>query len=535
MADDKSKNDKTNGSAKTAPSVQVYDGNIGSKALAGVLNNEPPPPDPFKAPAPVEPPAGGPLASAVPTETKPTETKETAAPATAPVSHTPPGNDNVTQNPRQAKTDGDAVKKNKPKGGQTQTVFVGELRSGDGKTLTPDDQGYQYIPSRQARPRSGGTSLKAQEDAVARARLRASWNQHDAERKSRADAAWDKFKQTNAEYRAKNEARRQGWKEGKFGGMKSIDSDTWEALGKRDGGYSTSRATDENGNLVVTGRNADGTPIFQETYKENGGSKFNAEESADAIDQLNSWWMKGGGFQEARGKIPKGVFGKDGTLDVSKIKTQDQFRAIQQVMNEHRAGMSARRNAAYQGYNESGRNVDPSKHDADMQYLLNKGVRVQFDPNTGARVGFTVPGKDGKPVQSKWSDQQISAVAQEYRRNDALAALQGFEEGQKNLETGLGPGDDDARTYYDDGGDFERRDAVRSKEALIAAGRAAGLRADQMADDFGNIDPARIRAALEPAEPRSEPPRSEPSKEPSVDLYQMGVDGTDEMLSLIHI
>lgn len=412
----------------------------------------------------------------------------------------PPGNDGVTQNgtPTVDKKPAD-----KP---ADKTVFVGNLTNGNAPVVTPDDPNYVYKPSQPASPRLNAASQAVLDNKAASERRTALWRQHDAEAKARSDKAWADFKQKNADYKAANEARRQGWKEGKFDGMKSIDADTWDALGKRDGGYTTNQATDDKGNLIVTGKNADGTPIFQETYRPNGGSKFDAAKNADAINQLNNWWMKEGGFQSSRGKIPTGVFGKDGKIDTSKIQTQDQFRAIQQVMKAQVSAGLARRDQAYRNLAESqAKDATPRGRDADMQYLLNKGVRVQFDPNTGVRTGISVPGADGKPVTRKWSDQQVAAIAQEYRRNDALGALQGFEESKKNVEGGKQDGD--ARTYFEDNGEFEKRDAARIKENLIAAGRAAGLRSDQMADEFGNIDPERIRSALggEPAPAQEQP------------------------------
>ena len=422
-------------------------------------------------------------------ENKPTP----PAPGVSPTP-TPPGNDGVTQN------NAPVVEKKPVEKPADKTVFVGNLTNGNAPVVTPDDPNYTYKPSQPASPRLNAATQAVLDNKAASDRRTALWRQHDAEAKARSDKAWNTFKTNAADYRKANEARRQGWKEGKFDGMKSIDADTWEALGKRDGGYTTNQATDDKGNLIVVGKNADGTPIFQETYRPNGGSKFDAAKNAEAINQLNNWWMKEGGFQSSRGKIPTGVFGKDGKIDPSKIQTQDQFRAIQQVMKAQVSAGLARRDQAYRNLNESrAKDATPRGRDADMQYLLNKGVRVQFDPNTGVRTGISVPGADGKPVTHKWSDQQVAAIAQEYRRNDALGALQGFEESQKNVEDGKQNGD--ARTYFEDNGDFENRDAARIKENLIAAGRAAGLRSDQMADESGNIDPERIRAALggEPA------------------------------------
>lgn len=355
---------------------------------------------------------------------------------------------------------GDTVQKTAP--AQARTTLV-EVHLNDDVRNDPNARVGSVVGQAVGRNRYGGgpgdpwgtrARLDAQRQAQHERNLQAEATQRQAWRDNAARVARD--------FAVKKAATQEAINRGDFTDLKTISADTWKALGQRNGGLRTEDVKNEDGSLVL---DADGNPM-QKTFR-NEGSAFDAAGRAKDVASLEKWWAEEG-VATSQGKIPKGVFDEKGKLNTDGLTT-DQFGALQKIMENSQARLAPLR--------ERVKTNDAQNYMNASEYLSKKGVKV-WDTATGQRI---------------LSRDQVMQAARELKMTDVREALKGLTapDSTSEMERELGG----ARTYFDDGKsekDYRKEDESRLMQKM----RQLGFRADQLADDSGNIDYGRIAAAL---------------------------------------
>lgn len=267
-----------------------------------------------------------------------------------------------------------------------------------------------------------------------------------ANQKARHDALMADVKAAGKRADARKEALANGTD---FSSLGKINSDLWNGWGKLNG--------------------QDGA----------NGSMLDTKGRASDIAALNKWFNSAEA-QQYRGYIPAGVATRDmknGVREFSLVDgganlTTAQFDALMQVkaQSDKRFADIRKRAQAASG---------ASQWDKDMQTYLDHGGKVEFDKETGVM---------------KTDRKAISAAADIYRRNDAVAALRGFNEaasGRIRRDVGDIVGDEVA-------GMLDDMTAERARGKAISSLQAAGLNNRQIFKDDGSgeIDVDKISGWL---------------------------------------
>ena len=354
---------------------------------------------------------------------------------------------------------GDTVQKTAP--AQARTTLV-EVHLNDDVRNDPNARVGSVVGPAVGRNRYGGTPgdpwgtrarLDAQRQAQHERNMQAQAAQRQAWRDSSARMAKD--------FAAKKAAIQEAINKGDFTDLKTISADTWKAHAPED-------PKDGAGSRVL---DANGNPT-QKTFR-NEGSVFDAAGRAKEVAALEKWWAEEG-VATSQGKIPKGVFDEKGKLNTEGLTT-DQFGALQKIMENSQARLAPLR--------ERVKLNDARNYMRDSEYLSSKGVKV-WNTATGERL---------------LSKEQVSKMAREMRMTDVKSALEGMAPAWNAAKSVQTDANGDVFTDPKDQEFYQKKafEAAKAKEAdLVQKMRQLGFRADQIADDSGNIDYGRIAAAL---------------------------------------
>ena len=140
---------------------------------------------------------------------------------------------------------------------------------------------------------------------------------------------------------------------GNFEGMTRISDDNWSKMGEGSATAQSGWKMNADGKTIALDEN--GKPVRETSYTVEGKIDHNSEENVKNRAALEEWsknqWKTNfnngvafnrydGGFDTS--KLPKGVFDKDGNLDLSKITSQKQMNALMQIMRQDQEATGAR-------------------------------------------------------------------------------------------------------------------------------------------------------------------------------------------------
>ena len=219
----------------------------------------------------------------------------------------------------------------------------------------------------QARPNTGANYVRAQspQDRLNES-YRNSQNRWEAEKARRA-----RFRATHGgrnewqerehqEYLDRIDARKKrietfndNVRGGNFEGMTRISDDNWSNMGEGSATAKDGWKMNSDGKTIALDEN--GKPIRETSYTVEGRIDHNSKENVGNRAALEEWaknqWRTNynngvafsrydGGFDTSR--LPKGVFDRDGNLDLSKITSQKQMNALLQIMRQDQEATGAK-------------------------------------------------------------------------------------------------------------------------------------------------------------------------------------------------
>ena len=221
--------------------------------------------------------------------------------------------------------------------------------------------------SAQARPNTGTNYVRAQspQDRLNES-YRNSQNRWEAEKARRAQ-----FRATHGGRNEWQEREHQGYLDridarkkrietfndnvrgGNFDGMTRISDDNWSNMGEGSATAKDGWKMNDDGKTIALDKN--GKPIRETSYTVEGRIDHNSKENVGNRAALEEWaknqWRTNynngvafsrydGGFDTSR--LPKGVFDRNGNLDLSKITSQKQMNALLQIMRQDQEATGAK-------------------------------------------------------------------------------------------------------------------------------------------------------------------------------------------------
>lgn len=230
---------------------------------------------------------------------------------------------------------------------------------------------------------------------------------------------------------------------GNFEGMTRISDDNWSKMGEGSATAQTGWKMNADGKTIAVDEN--GKPVRETSYTVEGKIDHNSEENVRNKAALEEWsknqWRTNfnngvvfnrydGGFDTS--KLPKGVFDKDGNLDLSKITSQKQMNALMQIMRQDQeaTGAKGRKSNAEQAAAQVDRDLKASGLSDDQIAGMSKeqrtAARDQFKLNSAARALESFYRTDAQSRQNPGAaeaDLQVEAA----RRHLGLPTPQGEE------------------------------------------------------------------------------------------------------------
>lgn len=243
-----------------------------------------------------------------------------------------------------------------------------------------------------------------------------------------AQARWEAEKARRAQFRAEHGGRNE-WQErehqdylrrieerkqriqqsndnvrgGNFEGMTRISDDNWANMGEGSATVRSGWKMNEDGKTIAVDEN--GKPIRETSYTVEGKIDHNSEENVRNRAALEEWaknqWKTNfnngvafsrydGGFDTS--KLPKGVFDKNGNLDLSKITSQKQMNALLHIMRQDQeaTGAKGRKTNAEQAAAQVDRDLKASglsdEQIVGMSKAQKTAARDQFKLNSASRA-----------------------------------------------------------------------------------------------------------------------------------------------------
>ena len=190
---------------------------------------------------------------------------------------------------------------------------------------------------------------------------------------------------------------------GNFEGMTRISDDNWSKMGEGSATAQSGWKMNADGKTIALDEN--GKPVRETSYTVEGKIDHNSEENVKNRAALEEWsknqWKTNfnngvafnrydGGFDTS--KLPKGVFDKDGNLDLSKITSQKQMNALMQIMRQDQeaTGAKGRKSNAEQAAAQVVKDLKASglsdKQIADMSPAQKTAARDQFKLNSASKA-----------------------------------------------------------------------------------------------------------------------------------------------------
>lgn len=189
---------------------------------------------------------------------------------------------------------------------------------------------------------------------------------------------------------------------GNFEGMTRISDDNWSKMGEGSLTLSTNWKVGDDGKVL---KDDDGNFIRETSGTVEGKIDHNSEENVKNKAALEEWsknqWRTNfnngvafnrydGGFDAS--KLPKGVFDKDGNLDLSKITSQKQMNALMQIMRQDQeaTGAKGRKTNAEQAAAQVDKDLKASglsdEQIAGMSEVQKTAARDQFKLNSASKA-----------------------------------------------------------------------------------------------------------------------------------------------------
>lgn len=243
-----------------------------------------------------------------------------------------------------------------------------------------------------------------------------------------AQARWEAEKARRAQFRAEHGGRNE-WQErehqdylrrieerkqriekfndnvrgGNFEGMTRISDDNWSKMGEGSATAQSGWKMNADGKTIALDEN--GKPVRETSYTVEGKIDHNSEENVKNRAALEEWsknqWRTNfnngvafnrydGGFDTS--KLPKGVFDKDGNLDLSKITSQKQMNALMQIMRQDQeaTGAKGRKSNAEQAAAQVVKDLKASglsdEQIAGMSKAQKTAARDQFKLNSASKA-----------------------------------------------------------------------------------------------------------------------------------------------------
>ena len=190
---------------------------------------------------------------------------------------------------------------------------------------------------------------------------------------------------------------------GNFEGMTRISDDNWSKMGEGSATAQSGWKMNADGKTIALDEN--GKPIRETSYTVEGKIDHNSEENVKNKAALEEWsknqWRTNfnngvafnrydGGFDTS--KLPKGVFDKDGNLDLSKITSQKQMNALMQIMRQDQeaTGAKGRKSNAEQAAAQVVKDLKASglsdEQIAGMSKEQKTAARDQFKLNSASKA-----------------------------------------------------------------------------------------------------------------------------------------------------
>ena len=219
----------------------------------------------------------------------------------------------------------------------------------------------------QARPNTGANYVRAQspQDRLNES-YRNSQNRWEAEKARRAQfrathgGRNERQEREHQEYLDRIDARKKrietfndNVRGGNFEGMTRISDDNWSNMGEGSATAKNGWKMNDDGKTIALDKN--GKPIRETSYTVEGRIDHNSKENVENRAALEEWaknqWRTNynngvafsrydGGFDTSR--LPKGVFDRNGNLDLSKITSQKQMNALLQIMRQDQEATGAK-------------------------------------------------------------------------------------------------------------------------------------------------------------------------------------------------
>ena len=190
---------------------------------------------------------------------------------------------------------------------------------------------------------------------------------------------------------------------GNFEGMTRISDDNWSKMGEGSATAQSGWKMNADGKTIALDEN--GKPVRETSYTVEGKIDHNSEENVKNRAALEEWsknqWKTNfnngvafnrydGGFDTS--KLPKGVFDKDGNLDLSKITSQKQMNALMQIMRQDQeaTGAKGRKSNAEQAAAQVVKDLKASglsdEQIAGMSKAQKTAARDQFKLNSASKA-----------------------------------------------------------------------------------------------------------------------------------------------------
>ena len=330
---------------------------------------------------------------------------------------------------------------------------------------------------------------------------------------------------------------------GNFEGMTRISDDNWSKMGEGSATAQSGWKMNADGKTIALDEN--GKPIRETSYTVEGKIDHNSEENVKNRAALEEWsknqWKTNfnngvafnrydGGFDTS--KLPKGVFDKDGNLDLSKITSQKQMNALMQIMRQDQeaTGAKGRKSNAEQAAAQVTKDLRASGLSDEQIAGLSKAQRI------AARDQFKLNG--ARKALDSFYETKDSGLPQADAMLDARMALREAGFNTRQIERMMGGDDSLLKGRIKTGQARQARDAQTQQEqqtqmALARLRGAPGVVANPAAGEIErSIQAQQAQAAAEivggiPTVEESTPAAAQPLGSGDLEAHRRTTEGID--------